>query len=700
MVRTSTLLLALLFGAPAIAATGGPDAFGYTWKDNAEIDGPVFNWIDITTTGIQINGLADDNIVGPFVMETDMPFYWYRRKNIWIGSNGYIAFGGGNIASPFPTIPLNGGVNDYIAGMAADLNFLGTGNTAACYVLDETDQTIISWVGVPFWNAAPPTFTGSNSFQIILNKVDSTITVQFQEQLGLTQNNDLLLGIESVAGSIGLQHSADVYPVAGYAIRYTPPTVSTLAVLDAIPLWNSNITTGGQFRSRNGSDFQMIAAASNIGNTDLADFTLTGTLFNSGGAQQITASQNIATLVPGQDTVVLFPPQWTPNPAGTYRFTSTISGVVNELVTVNNTRTQELVVVDTTLATHDLRFHGITDDGIGIGWNGGNGGVGMYFIPPYYPAYATHTTVRIMSDLGTAGYTMKVYDDDGINGGPGTLLDSVQIPMGSVLLGDQVIPLSAPITITSGGVYVQWYMLGANINIAVDVTPPFSLRSYETIDGVWAEYRDREIQDFFIGLRLAQVPVHDVGATGFFGLTDGQDVGSQTAVRVWVTNFGNQPVSSFDAHYRYGTGPVVSQAVSIAPINPGQQTLVTFNTYFVPTDESTDNLCAWTSMPNDALVSNDTVCVLINTYVGIEELNSIDVSLAPNPADGQLTIQGLPQGRWDLEMHDATGRLVQQAGLAVSGPLTVPVDQLPNGVYRLVLRSADRAFQAPFVVRH
>ena len=51
-------------------------------------------------------------------------------------------------------------------------------------------------------------------------------------------------------------------------------------------------------------------------------------------------------------------------------------------------------------------------------------------------------------------------------------------------------------------------------------------------------------------------------------------------------------------------------------------------------------------------------------------------------------------------MHDATGRLVQQAGLAVSGPLSVPVDQLPNGVYRLVLRSADRAFQAPFVVRH
>ncbi|HRD52490.1 MAG TPA: hypothetical protein PKY96_07570, partial [Flavobacteriales bacterium] len=162
-------------------------------------------------------------------------------------------------------------------------------------------------------------------------------------------------------------------------------------------------------------------------------------------------------------------------------------------------------------------------------------------------------------------------------------LDSVYISPAQAVAGDQVIPLSSPITITSGGVYVEWYMLGANINIGVDANPPFSLRSYEVIDGVWAEYRDRTIQDFFIGLRLAQVPIFDVGCNGFFNLADGQAIGGQTAIRPWVRNYGNQAVSSLNVHYRFGNGNVVTQAYTGPAINPGQQQLFTFSTYFTPT---------------------------------------------------------------------------------------------------------------------
>ena len=700
MKHLSALLFSALLCAPLFAAQGGPDAYGYIWKDSNEPDGPVFSWIDITTTGQMIMGLGDDNVVGPFVMSTDMPFYWYARKNIWIGSNGYIAFNGGNLASPFPMIPTNGGVNDYVAGMASDLNFLGTGNPGRCYVLDTGDTTIISWIDVPFWSPTAPTYTGSNTFQIILNKLDSSITVQYLTQTGLTQNNDLKLGIESVAGSIGLQHSSNVYPATGIAIRYYMPPMSTLQILDATVGWNGQPGSNGIFRSRNGSSYSMVANALNVGNTDTGPFNFSGTLLNAGGASVITAAQAIGNIVPGLDTTVNFAPAWTPNPAGTYRFNTTVSGLTGELVTLNNAQTQEIVVVDTTTATHDLRYHGITDNGVGLSWNGGNGGVGMYIKPPYYPAYATHTTVRIVSNIGLSGYTMKVYDDDGAGGLPGTLLDSVNIPAAQAVAGDQVIPLSAPITITSGGVYVQWYMLGADINIAVDITPPFSLNSYEVIDGVWAEYRDRTIQDFFIGLRLAQVPVFDAGCDGFFNLADGQAIGSPTAIRPWIRNYGNQVVTALDVHYRFGNGTVVTQAYNGPAINPGAQQLFTFSTSYTPTADETGALCAWTTLPNDLVTANDTSCVLVNTYVGIDEHELGAVSLGPVPADQELRVLGLPGGSFRLTITDASGRVVDETIANNGSSATIPTGRLQAGAYQLTVSDGNGRRSIGFVVQH
>ena len=700
MNRTLTLLMTACMALPLSAATGGPDTYGYTWIDSNEPGGPVFDWIDISLTGQTITGLADDNLVGPFVMQTDMPFYWYMRKFVWIGSNGYIAFNGnGNMASPFPTIPSATGVNDFVAALTADLNFSGAGNNGRCYFYDAIDVTIISYVSVPFWSPTAPGYTGSNTFQIILDKQDSSITVQVLEQSGLTLNNDLLIGIESVAGTIGLQHSADVYPLANYAIRFEMPPTALLEVNDGAANWVGAPGSGGIFRSRNGSPVDLVANGLNTGNTTLQGMLIQGAVLNATGTVLSTFEQSVGNLVPSDDTTVTFPNALTPTTAGTFRFRNTVGNVANDLAADNNVRVQEVVIVDTTTATHDLRYHGATDDGIGLSWNGGNGGVGVYIIPPYHPARIIATTVRIVNNATTTPFTMKLYADDGPDNSPGTLLDSVLVEGANAGPGDKVIPLSVPLQLTSGGVYVQWYMLGANITIAEDITPPFSRRTFEVLDGTWAPYRDADVSDFHLGLRLEQLPVHDVSCTGFFGLSDGQTVASSTAVRVWLRNDGNQPLTGFPIKYQQGVGAVVTQTFN-GTLTVGEEELFTFSTAFLPNSDGEAPLCAWAEVDGDLNTGNDTACVDLVTWVGVDELLPAELHLAPNPAHGRVLLQDVDAGTVEVRLVDAQGRIVREHRLAHGGgDLPLDITGLAAGGYHLHLRVNDQLHRAQLMVQ-
>ncbi len=698
MARIPTLFL-IAFSLHTFAGSGGPDAFGYTWKDDLEPGGPVFSWIDITGSGTQVQGLADDNVVGPVVMQTNFDYYWYSRKNMWIGSNGYVAFNNGNIASPFPVIPNAAGVNDYIAGIMADLNFSGVGNPGQCWVLDEADRTIISFINVPFYSQFAPGYTGSNTFQIILDKPDAHITVQILQQMGLTMNNDITMGIESVAGSIGLQHSKNVYPPGNRAIRYYMPDVPLIQVTDVAVAWNTEEGSGGRFLSRNGANFQMVTQVSNIGSVNVGALSATGSVLNAAGQNQVNATQPISSLVAGADSIISFVPVFEPTTAGTFRFRTLLGGVSGDLVPSNNQLIQELVVVDTALAVHDLRYHGTTDDALGLSWTGGNGGVAMHLIPPYHPILITHTTVRIMANPLGVPFTMKVYADDGPGGLAGTLLDSVMISGAQAGPGDKVIPLSNEVVLNDGGIFVEWYMVGENVSIARDIQPPFSLRTYEVIDGTYAEYRDRENADFHLGVRLGQAPVIDVGCDGFFDIEEGEPITSSTPVRVYVRNYGNQPATNIPLAYRFNNGPIVTHTYTGTPIQPGLVALVTFPEDLVPITDAVGPLCAWTTLGPDNNIGNDTTCVNVQTITGISEQVLRPVVLAPNPATDRVRIDGLPAGRYALELWDATGRLVlRQEAVTVNGPLEWPLTSLLSGSYQLRLMGDSGRFGAALLI--
>ena len=144
-------LFSLLNGTPVNAqTTGGPDTYGYVWRDSNDPNGPAYNWLEIVNApgAVQVSGLADDNIRGPFAIGFPFHFYWYDVTTFRIGSNGYIGFTTTPVAHPFPTIPTATGIQNWMAIMASDFTFTDAASApipgAECwYWTSPTEDTLV-----------------------------------------------------------------------------------------------------------------------------------------------------------------------------------------------------------------------------------------------------------------------------------------------------------------------------------------------------------------------------------------------------------------------------------------------------------------------------------------------------------------------------------------------------------------------------
>lgn len=499
-------LIALIGYTSLHAATGGPDLFGYIWRDSNEPNGPLYNWIDITAkpNALQINGLSDDNNAGPYPIGFNFQYYWYGVSQFWVGSNGYIAFNNAQISSPFPTIPAPAQPNNFIAAFASDLNFDGATNPGSCYYWQNAanDTLIISYENAPFWSptAANGYIQGQNSFQVILSNVDSSITFQYKLQSGVSAGTTQILsiGIENNSGNIGLQHSYGTYPLANYAVKYFYPSNSTYQVTDAAVMWNNNEESGAKFLLNNGPSFQMETSVKNTGNQNLNPFNVFSQVLNASNAVMATGTTPAAVTNPGDEQLITQTNTFSPVANGTYRFT-TETQLSNDATPSNNSKTMELVVVDTTQVLVNLQYCDNSSEGVGLSWQGGNGGVGVYFEPPFTPFVIQRLEYFIVSDPMAVGFTAKVNSNDGINNTPGSELVNISVPSSAIVANswNQVL-LASPLTVSDTGVYVSWIMNGDGITIGQDQTLPLSNQTYEVLGAGWAINRYREIEDIMI----------------------------------------------------------------------------------------------------------------------------------------------------------------------------------------------------------
>ncbi len=186
---------------PVINAQGGPDAFGYRWKDSDEPGGPAYSWVDISTIGTPVtftNGTLDDGWTNLFAMGMTFNYYGIPYDSVMVSTNGWISFVSqtssylSNTSIPATALP-NAIVPVYWDDMDAR-------NDGDCYYYFDSanNRFIVSWVTWPHYADT----TNKIDFQVILN-ADGSIKMQYGG--GLFSLMSYSIGIENETGTIGLQ---------------------------------------------------------------------------------------------------------------------------------------------------------------------------------------------------------------------------------------------------------------------------------------------------------------------------------------------------------------------------------------------------------------------------------------------------------------------------------------------------------------
>ena len=179
---------------PGALGSGGPDGFGHVWLDSDDLGGPVFSWVDISTTGTQapFTGIADDLTLGPFPIGFEFPFYGGRFHEFNICTNGFISFTSHSASFVYQPLPSDGFEvpENLVAPLWRDLLYIDVAGSSIYYKYDGSRLII------QFDNMIPLGSTDLYSFEIILEP-DGDIIYQY-----------LVLGPGMTAGSVGIQDAA------------------------------------------------------------------------------------------------------------------------------------------------------------------------------------------------------------------------------------------------------------------------------------------------------------------------------------------------------------------------------------------------------------------------------------------------------------------------------------------------------------
>ncbi len=187
-------------GANQLDAQGGPDAFGYTWIDSDEPDGPVYNWVEINGIGSLVGVTFDDQAVS-VALPFGFTFYGITYNSVNVSSNGNLHFGTANSTWSNTTIPSASAPLAMIAPFWDDL-YPPAGGGIYSYYDAPNSRFIVEWDDIRHYSGT----TGDiYNFQVILYAT-GRIVIQYETQtLGTYGLTSATIGLNNETGTTGLQ---------------------------------------------------------------------------------------------------------------------------------------------------------------------------------------------------------------------------------------------------------------------------------------------------------------------------------------------------------------------------------------------------------------------------------------------------------------------------------------------------------------
>ena len=192
----------------------------YICKDSQNPEGPRFDWIDITQSATKINGLTDDNCVGPFAIGFPFEFYSNSYSKFYVSSNGFIGF---ELADSYRNkpIPYNSQPNNFLAWCWDDL----IPKKGSVYY-----QTIDNKLIIQFKDYGQYRGKGSVNSEVIINS-NGSILYQYKN---FNQNfviDKCTVGIENREGNKGVEAAYNTkYLYDSFAVLFYKKNSKLLAV--------------------------------------------------------------------------------------------------------------------------------------------------------------------------------------------------------------------------------------------------------------------------------------------------------------------------------------------------------------------------------------------------------------------------------------------------------------------------------------
>ncbi len=218
----------IVFSDPSTLGSGGPDAFGYKWRDSDEPGGPAFSWVDISGVGTPIPFAGtepDDTNYGPIDIGFDFNFYGQAFNSIRACTNGWISFTSTSTSLSNTNLPSGGtsAPNNLLAAFWDDLRFYAA-NGAQAFTYNDGSRFIVQYQNVSKYGQAS---TSLMNFEFILYP-SGKIVFQYLDMSGSL--NSATIGIQNETRDDGLEANYNTDYVHGNMAVQFSRTPDWLAV--------------------------------------------------------------------------------------------------------------------------------------------------------------------------------------------------------------------------------------------------------------------------------------------------------------------------------------------------------------------------------------------------------------------------------------------------------------------------------------